>query len=440
MATTQYLSGPFAPVTEELTAFDLPVTGRIPADLSGRYLRNGPNPLGVEDPATHIWTFGAGMVHGVRIRDGRAEWYRNRWVRSSTVSDHLGEPARPPIPNLLDFAPNVHVIGHAGRTFALVEDMLRPYELDDELGTVGPCDLGLTSDGFSANAHAKRDPRTGDLHAVAFHTGRDYVKHIVVDAAGTTVSATDIPVPDGPYMHDFALTERYVIVYDLPLTFSLAAVQSGRIPPYVWNPGHQARVGLLPRAGGPVRWLEVEPCFVGHTLNAYDDGDSVVVDVIRYGPGFDPRDIGGNRPALDRWTIDLAEGKVREERIDDQPQDFPRINETNLSRAHRYGYAAANALHETFANTLIKHDFARGTREVHRFPRDAAVGEAVFVPSSSGTAEDDGYLMAYAHNPERDAADLVILSAQDISATPVARIHLPGRVPLGFHGSWIPDR
>ena len=91
LATNTFLGGPFAPVTDEITAFDLPVTGRIPAELNGRYLRNGPNPLGLDDPGYH-WFVGAGMVHGVRLRDGRAEWYRNRWVRSRAVADALGEP------------------------------------------------------------------------------------------------------------------------------------------------------------------------------------------------------------------------------------------------------------------------------------------------------------------------------------------------------------
>ena len=86
----RFLEGPFAPVNEEITASDLPVTGQVPAELSGRYLRNGPNPLGLDDPNYH-WFLGAGMVHGVRLRDGRAEWYRNRWVRSKAVAAALGE-------------------------------------------------------------------------------------------------------------------------------------------------------------------------------------------------------------------------------------------------------------------------------------------------------------------------------------------------------------
>jgi carotenoid cleavage dioxygenase-like enzyme len=93
-----------------------------------------------------------------------------------------------------------------------------------------------------------------------------------------------------------------------------------------------------------------------------------------------------------------------------------------------------------FADALLKHDLAAGTVEAHRFARDAAVGEAVFAPSAPEAAEDDGYVMAFVHDPDRGAADLVILSAQDFAGVPVARIHLPVRIPRGFHGSWIADQ
>src|SRR5260370_41990202 len=94
---------------------------------------------------------------------------------------------------------------------------------------------------------------------------------------------------------------------------------------------------------------------------------------------------------------------------------------------------------EAFSNALLKHDLTHGTVERHDFGRDATAGEAVFTPSAPGAAEDDGYVFAFVHNPERSASDLVILAAQDFAAEPVARVHLPGRIPLGFHGSWISD-
>jgi carotenoid cleavage dioxygenase len=135
-----FLEGAFKPVTEELTAFDLPVTGRIPRELNGRFLRNGPNVLGLEDPRAHHWMLGEGMVHGVRLRDGRAEWYRNRWVRSASVAGKLGEPYPGPVPPD-DFPCNTHVIGYKGRILALQESGPLPYELDHELNTVGTYDF-----------------------------------------------------------------------------------------------------------------------------------------------------------------------------------------------------------------------------------------------------------------------------------------------------------
>jgi carotenoid cleavage dioxygenase len=453
-----FLHGSFAPATEEVTAFDLPVTGRIPAELNGRYLRNGPNVLGLEDPRAHHWMLGDGMVHGVRLRDGRAEWYRNRWIRSSGVAAKLGETYPRPVPDD-DFATNTHVIPYKGRVLALQESGPLPYELDEELNTLAPFDFGGSLTG-AFTAHTKYDEQADELHAIAYYPTWDHVRHLLVDSSGKVVRTTRIPVADSPMMHDFALTERYVVVFDMPVTFDAAAAEAGATVPYVWNDRHPARVGVMPRAGGPVRWFEADPAtYYSHTLNAYDDGHSVVVDFSSFpspfyvaGRGCDgPSSLGG--PRLDRWTIDLAHGRLRTQRIDDRPQEFPRVREDLVSRRHRYGYTATAAAmwtaYETvdgvppdtaFANALIKHDLLRGTTQVHRFPKDSPASEAVFVPAhENAKTEDDGYALAYVHNPDRGAADLVILSAQDFTAAPLARIHLPGRVPLGLHGSWVPS-
>ena len=309
----RFLNGPFAPVTEEITAFDLPVTGQVPAGLDGRYLRNGPNPLGLEDAAYH-WFLGDGMVHGVRLRDGRAEWYRNRWVRSRAVAKARGETwPGGPVHEDMDFAANTHVLASAGRTLATVESGPLPYELTDELDTVGPCDFtGTLPGGFAA--HTKADPLTGDLHAVAYCWAWDHVQHVVVGSGGRVTSATNIPVADGPMMHDFALTASYIVLFDLPVTFSMDAVSAGKKLPYTWNAAHPARVGLLPRDGSPgdIRWFEVDPCWVFHTLNAYDDDSGrVVIDLCRYQGAYDVSTLDGRGPlTLDRWIVDPAAGKV----------------------------------------------------------------------------------------------------------------------------------
>src|ERR1700752_2429916 len=194
----RFLHGPFAPAQEEITAFDLPVTGSLPAGLTGSYLRQWPNPLGLDDPGYRFreghWFLAPGMVHGVRLRDGKAEWYRNRWVRSKAVAarHHEKWPAGPVHENM-DFAPNTCIISHGGRTLATVEAGPLPYELTEELDTVGPCDFAGTLPGGFAG-HTKLDHATGELHAIAYFWAWDHVQHVVVDAAGKVTRTTDVAV------------------------------------------------------------------------------------------------------------------------------------------------------------------------------------------------------------------------------------------------------
>src|SRR5574337_1680945 len=163
-----YLGGAFAPVQQEYTLTELEVSGTIPEHLDGRYLRNGPNPIGEIDPALYHWFIGDAMVHGIRIRDKKAEWYRNRYVRGPQTVQALGEiPPPGRHVGLLPIGANTNVIGHAGRTIALIEGGISCYELTDELDTVGVCDFdGTLSGGYTA--HPKRDPDTGELHAVSY--------------------------------------------------------------------------------------------------------------------------------------------------------------------------------------------------------------------------------------------------------------------------------
>jgi carotenoid cleavage dioxygenase-like enzyme len=210
-----FRQGVFAPVTEEVTAYDLPVTGRIPSELNGRYFRNGPNFMRGIDDNKHHWFLGSGMVHGVRLRDGRAEWYRNRWVRSKAVAEALGEKWREGPIHDRDFAANTHILAHAGRILATVEGGSLPYEISDELNTVGPYDFaGALPAGFVA--HTKSDVQKGEVHAIAYSYRQDHVQHIIIDKAGRVSHITEIAVRDKPIMHDFALTEKYVVLYDLP--------------------------------------------------------------------------------------------------------------------------------------------------------------------------------------------------------------------------------
>ncbi|MCH2443537.1 MAG: carotenoid oxygenase family protein, partial [Acidimicrobiales bacterium] len=213
-----YLEGTRAPVQEEVTATDLAVTGEIPEELEGRWLRNGPNPRGVVDPATHHWFLGDGMIHGVRLRGGRAEWYRNRWVRGARMAAELGED--PPTGRSFgdrDFGPNTAVGGFAGKTWAMVEAGTTPMTLTYDLDTIGYDGFdGTLPGGFTA--HPKYDLATGELHGIcyAYPDQLDRVQHVVVGSDGRVAKMTEVPVGGMPMIHDMSLTARYALVYDLP--------------------------------------------------------------------------------------------------------------------------------------------------------------------------------------------------------------------------------
>jgi carotenoid cleavage dioxygenase-like enzyme len=446
--TMTFMEGGFAPVQEEVTAHDLAVTGTVPAELEGRLVRIGPNPITPPDPATHHWFLGTGMVHGVRLRDGRAEWYRNRYVRDAEVAAAQGvDPLPGDRPE--DSVVNTHVIGHAGRTFALVEAGSWPIELGYELDSLDRCNFDGTLDG-AFSAHTKLDPATGDLHTVTYHWTWDHIRHVVVGPDARVRRELQVPVAGGPMVHDCAITERFVVLLDLPVTFSMDAAAAGASLPYLWNPSHAPRVGLLPREGSAeeVQWFEAPLCYVFHTLNAYDlDDGRVVVDLVRHPRMFDRVTNAPDEgpPRLERWTIDpragsgsgSGSGSVHVTELDDAGQEFPRIDERLIGRRHRFGYAAA--VDGLVPGPTLKHDLDTGTTEIHDHGQGRAALEPVFVPRSADAAEDDGWVLTTVYDATTGLSDVVVLHAQDFTGDPVATIHLPARVPFGFHGSWIPD-
>lgn len=438
----RYLRGNFAPVDREITETELEVIGALPAELNGRYLRNGPNPIGSVDRATHHWFTGAGMVHGVRLEDGRARWYRNRWVRSAEVVAALGESAGD---RRLGGVNNTHVIGLAGRTWALVEAGAPPVELGYELDTVGVNDFFGTLTDQAFTAHPKIDPDTGDLHAIAYHWPdfMDHVQYVHVGKDGRVRRTVNVPVKGMPMIHDMSLTANYVVIYDLPVTISFDLLGAGMRFPFGWNAEHVPRVGLLPRAGGAadIIWCEVEPCYVFHPMNAFEDAaGNVVLDVCRYERMFQ-RDVhgpfGDSRATLDRWTIDPRSRKVDAQRIDDRAQEFPRCNPRYNSKPYRFGYSVA--VGENGFPGINKVDLASGLIERVDLGPGRHAGEPYFVPRAGSRAEDDGYLLSYVFDAGRAASELVVIDARAPLDTPLARVLLPARVPYGFHGSWVPD-
>ncbi len=422
----------YAPVADELTEFDLTVEGAIPAELDGWYLRNGPNPR----VATGHWFSGDGMIHGIRIEGGRAAWYRNRWVRTESFEKSFPLYNADGTRNLHSSVANTHVVNHAGKTLALVESSL-PYEITNDLKTLGAYDFGgkLVD---SMTAHPKICPTTGELHFFGY--GNIFEPHVTyhrADANGELTINRPLDVPALTMMHDFALTAKHVVFMDLPVVFDLDIAMTGkRDMPYRWDDNYGARLGVLRRDDpfGEVAWFDIDPCYVFHVANAYDDGNSIVLQAVRYPElwrgtsGFETDGV------LWSWTIDLGTGRTTGRQLDERPIEFPRIDDRLAGLPARYAVSVGE-------NELVRYDLNTGSAVEHRFGTEQSPGrpgEAVFVPSTTGQADEgNGWYLGYVYDPARDGSDLVIIDASDFAGDPVARIKLPHRVPFGFHGNWI---
>ncbi|MGH3726638.1 MAG: carotenoid oxygenase family protein [Mycobacterium sp.] len=479
------------PVDREVTATQLTVTGDIPKFLNGRYVRTGPNPLpGQYDPNQYsvFGLTGDGMVHGIRLRDGRAEWYRSRWVRTPKVAALLGEKAITPNyrAGMTTVAPQTNVFGFAGKTIVSAEAGIAPYELTDELETVGTCDFGRTLEG-GYTGHPKLDPVTGELHAVTYQLVGPAVAHyVVVDPNGTVRKKVALDVPGRPLLHDIALSENYVMIFDCPLVIDLALLTRRYAPPFFsriaagilgrfeppalagplvarvprpkvaevpirWKTSHPSRIGVIPRRGpATIRWFDIEPCYVFHTLNAHEENGSIVVDACRItGPESDSEyeianvlDTG--RPRLHRWEIDLVTGIVKESWTDERLQEFPMVDPRRVSLPHRYGFTTS--VGDTDIDTLvslddaraslIRHDLSNGGTQEHRLDKGHIPGEFSPVPRSADADEADGVLIGYEYDRTTQLSNLLIVDAQSMET--LATVHLPSRIPFQFHGNWIP--
>jgi len=456
MATTAinpYLDGNFAPVHREITAEALNVIGELPPDLSGMFVRNGPNPQWT--PIGHYhWFDGDGMLHAVRIGNGKAT-YRNRYVRTKgfetekkagkAIWTGLLEPLRQTHPDSpYKNTANTALVWHAGQLLALWEGGA-PHSIKvPGLETIGE----HTYDGKLVSpftAHPKVDPVTGEMMFFGYSFKPPYLYYSVVSEAGKLLQTVPIDLPKAVMMHDFAITEDYTIFMDLPLTFSPERMQQGK-PAMMFESDKPSRFGIVPRYGNNlnIRWFESPACYVFHTLNAYEEGDEVILIACRMSSTnvlmsadseLDPQ---GDIPRLHRWRFNLRTGNVREEMLDDVPSEFPRINETRLGQKTRYGYTAkaANTPMPLF-DGLIKYDFTKGTSETHEFGEGRYGGEAVFVPRPGAIVEDDGWLVTFVYDSTTETSELLVVNAQDVTAKPVARVLIPKRVPYGFHGTWI---
>ncbi|MBR8833536.1 MAG: carotenoid oxygenase family protein [Stigonema ocellatum SAG 48.90 = DSM 106950] len=454
VAVNPFLEGNFAPVHKEITTDVLEVIGELPPELSGMFVRNGPNPQWTPLGQYH-WFDGDGMLHGVRISNSHAT-YCNRYVRTRgwEIENQAGkaiwtgflEPPQADNPyGIGKNTANTALVWHAGQLLALWEGGAPHAIKVPDLETIGEYTYnGKLASAFTA--HPKVDPVTGEMMFFGYSFAPPYLQYSVVSATGELLRTVPIDLPMGVMMHDFAITEEYTIFMDLPLTFSKERMERGE-PLMVFERDRPSRFGIVPRFGdnSSIRWFESPACYVFHTLNAYEDGDEVVLIGCRMNSTTvltaqdSQADPEGNIPRLYQWRFNLSTGTVREQMLDDVASEFPRVNENFLGRKTRYGYTGRMTKSELpLFDGIIKYDHQSGKSETHEFGQGRYGGEAVFVPrGSQNSGEDEGWLITFVYDTTEETSELVVVNAQDVTAEPVARVLIPQRVPYGFHGTWI---
>ena len=458
--TSPFLQGEFAPTYDELDVGELRVTGQIPSALNGVYMRNGANPQFPPSGRYH-WFDGDGMVHAVSLDSGKAR-YKNRWVTTPGLG-HERAVGHSLFGGILNFtfppeelmaecgifknAANTNIVRHAGRYLALWEGGF-PIEITSELETRGLFDFDGRLTG-AMTAHPKWCPETGELIFFGYDpvAGPPFLRHHVADRTGVLTHTADIELPRGVMMHDFLTTRNYSIFFDFPAV--IAATMAGES---MWQPDLGARIGVMPRHGtnADVKWFSIDACFVFHFLNAWEQGDEIVaygcrmpsIDLDFEAGENDIADLGTlDGVGLTKWTMNLVTGSVHEEMVHDLRSDFPRLHDDLLGLSHRYGYASAtlDGPMTIGFNGIVRYDLHTGSDLTYAFGEGTSIGEAVFAADPTGSAEDDGWLIVFATDKASDTTDLCILDGHDLAAGPVARVHMPRRVPAGFHGNWMPN-
>jgi carotenoid cleavage dioxygenase len=465
-----YRSGAWRPQNVEYDADDLRVTGELPDDLYGVYLRNTENPLHPAIVRYHPFD-GDGMIHKVSFRDGKVS-YRNRFVRTdgllaeqeagrslwaglaenpsaSARADGWGARGR------MKDAASTDVIVHAGvavASFYQCGDLYRldPLTLDD----LGKCSWGgsFPSD-LGVSAHTKVDDRTGELLFFNYSTTAPYLHYGVVDAGNHLVHYVPIDLPGPRLPHDMAFTEHYAILNDMPLFWEPDLIARGLYAAR-FHPELPARLGVIPRRGGTgdIRWFEFEPTYVLHWVNAFQDGDEIVVDGFFQGCP-EPAAAGAAGPEgrmwrflaqdamqarLHRWRMNLVTGATSEQDLSDSCTEFGTINGGFGGRPYRYTYAATNEPGWFLFNGLVKHDTLTGREESYQFEPGVFCSEVGVAPRVGGTEEDDAYLVTLTVDMNRDLSECVVFRAGDVGRGPIARAQLPERIASGTHSCWAP--
>jgi carotenoid cleavage dioxygenase-like enzyme len=481
--TSAYNKPGFKPVHTLCDAIGLTPSAPIPADINGVFLRNGTNLQFAETRGRYHMFNGAGMLHQIQIRNGQAS-YSNTYIKTprynieeSAGEDqylHFGDLAGAGkagvarmvitalkqrfgvIPKLevLESGNNTTAIQfHQGKLYCLQETGY-PFALDTQVedgylrvsgdGSFDTFDGKL---GAPYTAHPKIDPATGDWYAFSTEFRSGNICHSVLRQGKITHhSVIDVHKPALAFVHDYFLTENYLVFPDLSLRFNPKDMFGPEQSPMVFDPNYKMRWGLIKRdhkAGDPVRWFTTDrPGHLWHVINGWEEArEDGGTDIVLFAPVFRsyPSNIPIHNPeephtTFNKWRLNLETGAVTEDRVLlDHFYERPSFNTAYLGKPSRFAYLLDEEKEGMMAKGVLKYDVIE-EREVAYFDYgEFRGGEALFVPRENSSAEDDGYLLELLMAD--DKAELLILDAATM--TEVTRLPIPQRVPFGVHSCWL---
>lgn len=458
------LDGNNAPVQQEDTWDNLTVIGKVPTDMNGMYVRNGPNAFYPPTWRYHAYD-GDGMLHAVRFDKGQVR-YTNRWVRTEGLAEEqaagkslwqgLKEAPRADRPDMpLKNTANTDVKFHAGRLLAMWYRSGMPYAVDpNTLETLGQSDFDGKVDRLSA--HSRPDEHTGELMFFDYDSKPPYMRYGVIDAKRQVTNMIDVPLDQPGLPHDMAITENYTILHDFPLRPDPEALKAGRYK-VRFNSDQPSRFGIVPRHGSAddIRWFEAKPTYMLHVVNAWEEGSEIVMVGTPYRLHL-KEDGTPDERRLERtinqrqrdfllyeWRFNLDTGTTTERVIDDVlNSEFPVINSAYQGRKNRWSYNVIfpqGGKEEPRFPGLVKYDLETGGYVAYSAGPHFFYNEAGFAPRDGATAEDDGYLVMFVWNPNSNQSEVQIFDTKGarLAEGPVARIVLPRRVPHGFHATYV---
>ncbi len=462
-----YRTGPWQPLHVEYDATDLDVVGTIPEDIDGVYLRNTENPLHDSIGRYHPFD-GDGMIHMLSFRNGEAE-YRNRYTRTVGFEAEM-EAGRPLWAGIMERperserdgwgartrlkdASSTDIVVHGGLAVSTHYQCGDAYVLDprtlqpmgrETWGGKFPSDWGIS-------AHPKIDLRTGEMMFFNYSKRAPYMNYGVVNADRQVTTYFPVELPGPRLPHDIAFTDNYTILNDCPTFWDPDGLERG-VHAVRFFPDLPTRFAIVPRHGSPdqIQWFEADPTFVLHWINAFEDGDEIVLDgffqshpVPERRPTDTPfeltyRFIDNFRiePRPYRWRFNLRTGHTTEGFLDDGIMEFGMINPLYAARPYRYCYNATSEPGWFRFNGIVKLDIETGAKQEFSCPPGVYVSEAPFIPRKGGTAEDDGYLVTFVVNTPADRGECWLFDAQDIGTGPICRMLLPDRISHGTHACW----